>query len=76
MEAPKWYFEQECENDEYIHINDHEMKLGEIAGDVEQLIDEFYDDCLNIDRDVVHELLTDICKKLDMELPSKQNLKL
>lgn len=77
MELPNWYLEPDNVLDkEYIHINDHICKLGEIEGDLEQLIDELYDDCETIDSNIVHELIVDLCKKLDMPIPNKDNIKL
>lgn len=78
MREPAWYepdYFMEADH-EYIHINDHNMILSEIENDVEQLIDELYDECETVDRDVIHQLLLDITEKLDMKKPNKQTLKL
>lgn len=77
MKVPSNYFEPDIEPDcDYIHINDHIIALGEIESDVEQLIDELYDDCQGIDPDIIHSILVDICKKLEMKLPSRDTFKL
>lgn len=78
MELPKTFFEPDyLEADhEYIHINDHELELSDIEQDLIQLVDELYDDCENIDRDIVHNLMCDLCKKLHMEKPNLKKLKL
>ena len=54
-------------NYDYISKTDHQIALGDIAGDFEQLVHELYDSCENIDKNVVHELVCDIIDKLDME---------
>ena len=64
------------END-FISKTDHELAIGYIADDFEQLIAELYDGCKNIDNDVIHDLICDLCEKLNMtEIPSLDTLKI
>ena len=64
------------END-FISKTDHELAIGYIADDFEQLMAELYDDCQNIDTCIVHELICDLCEKLNMtEIPDIKALKI
>ena len=75
MELRQSYFEQYVEPDhEYIHLNDHLLALSDIEADFEQLIAELYDECEQVDNDVVHSLVVDICKKLEMKAPDRDDL--
>lgn len=78
MELPQSYFEPESVeiDSEFIHINDHELKLSDIEMDLEQLVAVLYDDCNGIDRDIVHGLMCQLCEKLDMKIPQLHTLKL
>ena len=62
---------------DYMSKTDHQLALGYIAGDIEQLVSELYDSCEAVDRDIVHELICDIYERLDMdEIPDIKKLKI
>lgn len=82
MRIPSNYYEPDVEPDfpyvdeeTYYQLKD---QFDESNALVYQLIQELYDDCENVDRDIVHE----ICKKLydvydfDCDIPEIKNLKI
>ena len=59
----------------YMPVEDHDNVMVDIQQDLEQLIDELYDECQTVDKNIVHELITCLAEQLDVKIPRIETLK-
>jgi len=78
MKATQSYFEPDVEYDTdlYMEVNDHIIILDDIKHEFIQLLDELYDEVECVDHDVVHGLVDNLCKQLEMKTPQIETLKI
>ena len=79
MEARNSYFDLDdigYDDDILMLVDDHLEVIADIKHHMEQLIAELYDDCSSIDPDVAHNLILDLCQRLEIENPNIDTLKI
>lgn len=79
MEAKQSYFEQDdigYDDSILMPIDDHIDAINDIKHHMIQLIEELYDNCSSIDPDVAHNLILDLCQRLEIENPNIDTFKI